>query len=139
MSPQFIYTMKGLGKIHPPDHVVLRDRTCVFPFCARPARGCDVDHVIEYDHDAEADGRPQPGPTETDNLGALCRFHHRLKTHTAWRYDMVAPGVFEWTSPHGHRYRLDRTGTTALDPPDPGLATGLRPSSTSQTDHHRRP
>jgi ATP-binding cassette ChvD family protein len=25
MSPQFIYTMKGLGKIHPPDHVVLRD------------------------------------------------------------------------------------------------------------------
>jgi energy-dependent translational throttle protein EttA len=24
-SMQFIYTMKGLGKIHPPDHVVLRD------------------------------------------------------------------------------------------------------------------
>ena len=23
--PQFIYTMKGLGKIHPPDHVVLKD------------------------------------------------------------------------------------------------------------------
>jgi sulfate-transporting ATPase len=22
---QFIYTMKGLGKIHPPDHVVLKD------------------------------------------------------------------------------------------------------------------
>ena len=102
------------------DHVVLRDRTCVFPFCARPARGCDVDHVIEYDHDAEADYRPQPGPTETDNLGALCRFHHRLKTHTAWHYRMTAPGIFEWTSPHGHRYRRDRTGTTALDPPDPG-------------------
>ena len=102
------------------DHVVLRDRTCVFPFCGRPARGCDVDHVVEYDHDAEAEGRPQPGPTETENLGALCRFHHRLKTHSAWRYEMVAPGVFEWTSPHGHRYRRDRTGTTALDPPDPG-------------------
>ncbi|WP_224278351.1 HNH endonuclease signature motif containing protein [Nocardioides lacusdianchii] len=102
------------------EHVILRDRTCVFPWCARPARGCDVDHVTEFDHDAEADGRPQPGPTETENLGALCRFHHRLKTHSAWRYDMVAPGVFEWTSPHGHRYRRDRTGTTALDPPDPG-------------------
>ncbi|CAB4918192.1 unannotated protein [freshwater metagenome] len=100
------------------DHVILRDRTCVFPFCGRPARGCDVDHVIEYDHDAEAEGRPQPGPTETENLGALCRFHHRLKTHTAWRYRMTAPGTFEWTSPHGHRYRRDRTGTTALDPPD---------------------
>ncbi|WP_224278609.1 HNH endonuclease signature motif containing protein [Nocardioides lacusdianchii] len=101
------------------EHVALRDRTCVFPFCGRPARGCDVDHVIEYDHDAEAEGRPQPGPTETENLGALCRFHHRLKTHSAWRYDMVAPGVFEWTSPHGHSYRRDRDGTTALDPPDP--------------------
>ena len=92
----------------------------MFPWCGRPARGCDVDHVIEYDHDAEAEGRPQPGPTETENLGALCRFHHRVKTHTAWHYRMVAPGVFEWTSPHGHCYRRDRTGTTALDPPDPG-------------------
>ena len=101
------------------DHVILRDRLCVFPWCGRPARGCDVDHVIEYDHDAEAQGRPQPGPTETENLGALCRFHHRLKTHSAWHYDMVAPGVFEWTSPHGHRHRRDRDGTTALDPPDP--------------------
>ena len=101
------------------EHVVLRDRTCVFPFCGRPARGCDVDHVTEYDHDADAEGRPQPGPTDTRNLGALCRFHHRLKTHTAWRYRITAPGVFEWTSPHGHRYRRDRTGTTALDPPDP--------------------
>ena len=103
------------------EHVILRDRTCVFPWCTRPARGCDVDHVVEFDHHAEAEGRLQRGPTETENLAALCRFHHRLKTHTAWRYDMVAPGVFEWTSPHGHRYRRDRTGTTALDdPPDPG-------------------
>ncbi|CAB4953391.1 unannotated protein [freshwater metagenome] len=102
------------------EHVALRDRTCVFPWCGRPARGCDVDHVSEYDHDAEAEGRPQPGPTETENLGALCRFHHRLKTHSAWRYEMTTPGVFEWTSPHGHRYGRDRDGTTALDPPDPG-------------------
>src|SRR3954462_15281871 len=25
MPPQFIYTMKGLGKVHQPDHVVLKD------------------------------------------------------------------------------------------------------------------
>ena len=24
---------------------ILRDRTCVFPWCTRPARGCDIDHV----------------------------------------------------------------------------------------------
>ena len=50
------------------DQVILRDRTCVFPWCTRPARGCDIDHVIAYDHDAAAEDRPQPGPTHTDNL-----------------------------------------------------------------------
>ncbi len=101
------------------EQVILRDRTCVFPWCTRPARGCDVDHIDEFDHDAEAEGRPQPGPTTSSNLGALCRYHHRLKTFTAWTYRMVEPGAFEWTSPHGHRYRRDRTGTTRVDEPQP--------------------
>jgi hypothetical protein len=101
------------------EQVQLRDRTCVYPWCTRPARHCDIDHIIEYDHDADAEGRPQPGPTRTDNLACLCRFHHRLKTHSAWHYRMVEPGVFEWTSPHGLRYRRDHTGTTELDPPAP--------------------
>jgi hypothetical protein len=114
------------------EHVILRDRTCVFPWCTRPARRCDVDHVIPHDPDAEAEGRPQPGPTQTDNLACLCRGHHRLKTHSAWRHAMVEPGVFEWTSPHGHRYRRDHHGTTALDPPDdppgpPGIPRPRRP------------
>ena len=103
------------------EQVILRDRTCMFPWCTRTARGCDIDHVEEYDHHAEAEGRPQRGPTQTANLAALCRFHHRLKTHTAWRYRTTAPGVFEWTSPHGHHYRRDRPGTTPIDrtePPD---------------------
>jgi hypothetical protein len=43
---------------------------------------------------------------------------------------MTEPGVFEWTSPHGHRYRRDQAGTTALDE---GLVTGAgAPSSTSK-------
>ena len=109
------------------DQVLLRDGTCVFPWCTRPARACDIDHIVEFDHDAAAEGRPQPGPTASSNLAALCRSHHRLKTHSAWRYDMVEPGVFEWTSPHGHHYRRDRTGTTALDPPDPGPSRIPRP------------
>ena len=96
--------------------MILRDQTCVHPYCTRPARGCDIDHIDEYDHDADTDGREQPGPTTTSNLAALCRFHHRLKTFTAWTYRMVAPGTFEWTSPHGHRYRRDQSGTTRIDP-----------------------
>ncbi|MCP3423398.1 HNH endonuclease signature motif containing protein [Nocardioides pinisoli] len=99
------------------EQVILRDRTCVFPWCTRPARRADIDHIIPHDPDAQAEGRPQPGPTATWNLACLCRFHHRLKTHSAWRYDMVAPGTFEWTSPHGHRYRRDHTGTSSIDPP----------------------
>ncbi|MFC7726697.1 hypothetical protein ACFQW6_16415, partial [Nocardioides sp. GCM10028917] len=63
-----------------------------------------------------------------DNLAALCRFHHRLKTHTAWRYEMTSPCCFEWTSPHGHRYRRDHTGTTALDEAElPGIPRPRRP------------
>ncbi|MCP3420257.1 HNH endonuclease signature motif containing protein [Nocardioides pinisoli] len=99
------------------EQVILRDRTCVFPWCTRPARRADIDHVIPHDPDAAAEGREQPGPTQTDNLACLCRTHHRLKTHSAWRYEMVAPGAFEWTSPHGHRYRRDHTGTEHIDPP----------------------
>jgi hypothetical protein len=116
------------------DQVILRDRTCVFPRCTRPARACDIDHITAYDHDADADGRPQPGPTATWNLACLCRFHHRLKTHSPWHYRMTAPGVFEWTSPHSHTHQRDHTGTTDLDTPhEPGLVTGARaPSSTNE-------
>jgi hypothetical protein len=105
------------------EQVQLRDRTCVFPNCTRPARGCDVDHVVPYDHDADAEGRPQPGPTTTSNLAALCRFHHRLKTHSPWTYRTVENGIFAWTSPHGLRYRRDQTGTTTLEPITPDEPT----------------
>jgi hypothetical protein len=103
------------------EQVVLRDRTCVFPWCTRPARRADVDHIVEYDHHADAEGRPQPGRTTTSNLACLCRSHHRLKTHTAWHYRMVAPGVFEWTSPYRHHYLRDHAGSSAIGdtaPPD---------------------
>ncbi|WP_210443200.1 HNH endonuclease signature motif containing protein [Nocardioides sp. SYSU D00065] len=101
------------------EQVIVRDGTCVFPWCSRPARGCDIDHVIPYDPDAAAEGRPQPGPTTTSNLAALCRRHHRLKTHSAWRYTVTGPGEYEWTSPHGHRFRRDASGTIAFDPHGP--------------------
>ena len=104
------------------EQVILRDR----PACSRgaPVRPAAATSTTSSrtTRDAEAEGRPQPGPTQSDNLAALCRFHHRLKTHTAWRYRMTDPACFEWTSPHGHHYRRDRTGTTAVDqaePPDP--------------------
>ncbi|HEV2796612.1 MAG TPA: HNH endonuclease, partial [Nocardioides sp.] len=58
---------------------------------------------------------------------SLCRRRHRLKAHTAWCYRMTSNGVFEWTSPHGHRFRRDRTGTTAIDDGPPDIPRPRRP------------
>jgi hypothetical protein len=93
------------------DHVRLRDRTCVHPWCQRPARSCDLDHIVPWDPDGP------PGQTTTLNLALLCRRHHRLKTHGGWTYTMIRPGAFLWRSPYGHTWLRDQTGTTDLTPP----------------------
>ena len=65
--------------------VRLRDLTCRFPGCDRPAVICDVDHTIPFDHADPAKG----GLTVAHNLKCLCRQHHLLKTFwngaTGWR------------------------------------------------------
>ncbi len=66
------------------EHTTVRDKTCVFPWCSRPARRCDTDHTI-----AAARG----GPTCPCNLAPLCRRHHRIKTHGHWTYTTLEPGV----------------------------------------------
>lgn len=101
--------------------VELRDKTCVFPWCSRPAPSCDLDHVIPFDHAAVDEGRPQSGPTSTHNLAPLCRHHHRLKTLTPWRYeaDPESPpgsGRYLWTSPHDLRFLRDLDGTQVHQP-----------------------
>jgi hypothetical protein len=87
------------------EQVVLRDGTCVFPWCTRSARACDLDHVEPY-----VDGGA--GQTSSDNLAPLCRRHHRLKTFGGWRYRTLHAGAFIWTSPHGQTYLRDHLGTT---------------------------
>ena len=76
------------------EQVRLRYRECVFPDCHRPSRSCDLDHIIPWPF----------GPTATSNLAPLCRGHHRLKTHTRWRYEYVPGAGFVWTDPHGRRH-----------------------------------
>ena len=49
--------------------------------------------------------RPWPtGPTAHDNLGVLCRRHHRLKQSPYYSLRQPAPGAFRWTFPTGHVY-----------------------------------
>jgi len=84
------------------EQVLLRDHTCVFPWCTRSARIMDADHVIPYAED---------GTTSSDNIAPLCRRHHRLKKHSAWSYTMLEPGSFLWSSPHGYQFLRDHHGT----------------------------
>ncbi|WP_370248805.1 HNH endonuclease signature motif containing protein [Nocardioides sp.] len=94
--------------------VILRDGTCVAPYCTRPARGVDLDHIEPFDHAHPARG----GPTSTENLAALCRTHHRLKTHHDWTYEPITTPdgrSYLWTLPSGSRYLRGPTGTTPLD------------------------
>ncbi len=78
-----------------------RDQCCRFPGCDRPAYAADLDHTL-----AVIDG----GITVADNLGPLCRYHHRLKHTAGWTLEQPCPGTFVWTAP---------TGTIHVVEPDP--------------------
>jgi uncharacterized protein DUF222 len=78
--------------------VDVRDQTCRFPGCTRPAAVCDCDHTIAH----------PAGPTAYRNLGYLCRRHHRCKQAPGYRVEQTTPGVFEWAMPTGHTYSVRR-------------------------------
>lgn len=71
--------------------VGIKDVVCSFPGCGRPARECDIDHIVAWADD---------GRTAETNLAILCRHHHRLKHETNWTVER-AQGVSTWTSPTG--------------------------------------
>jgi hypothetical protein len=85
-------------------YVRLRDRTCQFPGCNRPAEFTDLDHRTAF---------VEGGRTTTHNLHCLCRHHHRLKHHGDWTITPNPDGMTTWTSPTGRRYRTP--------PTEPGL------------------
>lgn len=79
--------------------VLARDVTCTFPGCRVPAARADVDHVDPHRPDGPDD------QTRLDNLQALCRHHHRLKTHGRWTpHRDPRTGTTTWTSPTGRTY-----------------------------------
>ncbi|MCW2794526.1 HNH endonuclease signature motif containing protein [Nocardioides sp.] len=92
------------------DLVRLRDRHCVFPWCERDSRSCDLDHINRYDPGTADDPGP-PGQTRPENLAPLCRRHHRTKTARRWSYLRDPDGTYTWTSPHGHTYQVTPTGS----------------------------
>ena len=85
----------------------LRDGTCVFAFCFRPAEDCDCEHRVPHE-----DG----GPTCSCNQAPCCRRHHRAKTTGGWSYVTVEPGVYLWRSPLGYQFLRDHSGTVDVTP-----------------------
>ncbi|MDR1808298.1 MAG: hypothetical protein LBR33_10375 [Propionibacteriaceae bacterium] len=89
------------------EHVLVRDRYEMFPYSSRPARGCDLDHTVEYRPGARNQTRPS-------NLGPLSRSVHRAKTHAHWQLSQPEPGVFRWQTPAGQTFQVDQYGTVAI-------------------------
>ena len=89
----------GRDTYSPPQALVnflmARDRVCRFPGCRQPARLADIDHAQPWD---------AGGGTSPENMGMLCRRHHRMKTHGKWHLESFADGACRWTSPTGRTY-----------------------------------
>lgn len=104
-----VFQWPPLPTVQPGDHyrpsavldtyLRIRDLYCTWPGCDRPAWSADLDHTQEYNHNDPASG----GHTHPEGMKALCRFHHLLKTHTAWLDD-------QYVDAHG------RTRTTITTP-----------------------
>lgn len=75
--------------------VELRDATCRFPGCTRPAEYTDIDHLTPYGH-------PHDGKTSPTNLIHLCRIHHLAKHSGAWTVQLHPDGTITWTNFAGH-------------------------------------
>jgi hypothetical protein len=91
--------------------VILRDPYCVFPWCRRDARACDLDHIEPY---VPLDQGGPPGQTSPTKLAPLCRRHHNAKTTRRWRYQRNRDGTYTWHGPHARTYLVTQSGTTAL-------------------------
>ncbi|HXH78359.1 HNH endonuclease signature motif containing protein, partial [Nocardioides sp.] len=117
------------------DHVIARDRTCVFPWCGRNARRCDLDHVAPFDHTDPTRG----GPTSTDNLAPLCRRHHRLKTKGRWRYRMTDPGCSSGPAPWVTSSSATTPAPDRSTPKAPPSAPPNHRASTEPTSPATRP
>lgn len=89
----------GRERYEPPqalkDFLIARDRTCRFPGCRRSAKLSDLDHAQSWE---------SGGSTSLENLGSLCRRHHKLKTHHGWKVESYSDGSCLWKSPAGKEF-----------------------------------
>jgi hypothetical protein len=92
----------------------VRDETCRFPGCSRPAVKSDLDHTQDWQFD---------GLTDCDNLAHLCEGHHRLKHLSMWSVVQEPGGILVWTSPGKRTYRTDPANPIGPPRPKPSVIT----------------
>ncbi|WP_299036692.1 HNH endonuclease signature motif containing protein [uncultured Pseudokineococcus sp.] len=75
--------------------IKLRDQTCTYGTCTRPADWCHIHHVTEYS---------RGGATSERNGACLCAHHHRLVHRQRWRGELRGTQVIwhppDSTDPH---------------------------------------
>lgn len=82
--------------------MVVKNPTCVFPYCSCRSRTCQGDHNIAWPR----------GHTVLSNLGPLHPKHHRAKTFAGWHCQQPFHGIYLFKSPHGRIYLVDHRGHT---------------------------
>ncbi len=87
-------------------HVRARDQVCQFPGCRQPAWRCDLHHRRRF----------PDGHTSDENLGPLCRHHHRAKTEGGWIWIRDDDGSVTWIAPSGHKYPADTPPVLEVEP-----------------------
>jgi hypothetical protein len=96
------------------EFVAARDgHTARFPTSG--ARTLELDHVIEYDHDAPTEG----GPTTPANLAAAGKRDHQDKTDRVVTVSGNANGVLTYSTGTGHHYQSWPHQYLDPDPPPP--------------------
>ncbi|MEJ7705517.1 MAG: DUF222 domain-containing protein [Geodermatophilaceae bacterium] len=115
------------------EFVLARDQVCTFAGCARPARGCQLDHLHEWHHG---------GTTRDGNMHPLCLRHHARKKTGDWTATRdPATGTTAWTSPWARPTAPDRdhspNRTDRNRRPSP-IQTRRRSARTAGTTTHRR-
>ncbi|AXE39514.1 DUF222 domain-containing protein [Acidipropionibacterium virtanenii] len=113
--------------------LMIREDCSVFPYSTARSRTADLDHTIAYRRSTPGSPAP-PGQTRISNLGPLARREHRAKTAGIWKLDQPAPGVYEWTSRTGRRWRVVRGRTTRLPGRPDGARIGDRPRRNPRID-----
>ncbi|TDX77595.1 uncharacterized protein DUF222 [Rathayibacter sp. PhB151] len=99
-------------RVPPPQmrlHLQLRDQTCRFAGCTRPASTSEADHTLEWRNGGE---------TSLENLVSLCTSHHHIRHGDQWTYVRHDDGTIVWTSPTGRRIS-NRPPPLPGRPPEP--------------------